>query len=510
MPFNTVFSWFIKKRVHQIDLFRKFPCEVQQEWFEKLLENGRLTAFGRDHGLHMVRTMEDFKKAVPVRTYEEFKPYIDRLRDGEQEVLWPGKVKWFAKSSGTTADRSKYIPVTKEALEDCHYACGKDLLALYCYAYPEARLYSGKHLVMGGSSKISELGGDAYTGDLSAIIIQNLPLWVELKRTPTRDIALMDNWEEKIEKLATSTIHEDVSIVAGVPSWTLVLFKRILEMTGKDNIRDVWPNLELFMHGGVSFKPYRAQFEELVRGPGMHYMETYNASEGFFGLQDRLDADDMLLMLDYGIFYEFMPLEELGKAHPHTLQLNEVEINTNYALVISTNGGLWRYLVGDTIRFTSRDPYRIQVSGRTKLFINAFGEELIIDNAEEAMGAACSATGALVTDYTAGPVYMDTDKEGSHEWLIEFEQAPADRAQFVLVLDDKLKELNSDYEAKRTANLSLGAPIIHEVPSGTFYAWLKSKGKLGGQHKVPRLSNSRTFLEEIKALVDEGALLQIQ
>jgi hypothetical protein len=508
MPFNTVFSWFIKKRVHQIDLFRKFPVEVQQEWFENLLENGRLTSFGKEHGFDKIRTVADFKKAVPVRTYEEFKPYIDRLRDGENEVLWPGKVKWFAKSSGTTGDRSKYIPVTKEALEDCHYACGKDLLALYCSQYPEARLYSGKHLVLGGSSKISEIGDDCYTGDLSAIIIQNLPLWVELKRTPARDIALMDNWEEKIERLAQSTIHEDVSILAGVPSWTLVLLKRILEITGKTNIRDVWPNLELFMHGGVSFKPYRAQFEALIQGPGMHYFETYNASEGFFGIQDRLEADDMLLMLDYGIYYEFMPMEELGQEFPKTLELREIELDTNYALIISTNGGLWRYLVGDTIRFTSRNPYRIQVSGRTKLFINAFGEELIIENAEDAMQAACDLTGALVTDYTAGPVYMNANKGGSHEWLIEFEKPPADLVQFTEALDNKLKELNSDYEAKRTANLSLGDPLVQELPSGTFYAWMKSRGKLGGQHKVPRLSNSRDYLDEIKTMVDNGGLVE--
>lgn len=488
----------MKKRVHQIELFKKYPLEVQQEWFLRLLEEGRETAFGRDHDFDSIESLDQFKEKVPVRNYDQLKPYIDRLWKGEQGVLWPSKVKWFAKSSGTTSAKSKFIPVTKEALEECHYKGGKDLLAMYYENNEDAKLYNGKHLVMGGSSKLLEHNEDCYTGDLSAIIIKNLPMWVELKRTPNRDIALMDNWEEKIEKMALATMDEDVVILAGVPSWTLVLLKRILEIKQVDNIHEVWPNLELFMHGGVSFKPYRAQFERILPKKGMHYVETYNASEGFFGIQDRLDGDDLLLMLDYGIFYEFMPMEEFGREHPKTLQLNEVEVDKNYALVISTNAGLWRYLVGDTVRFTSLDPFRIQVSGRTKLFINAFGEELIIDNAEEAMVRACESTNARVADYSACPIFMSDQETGGHEWLIEFEQAPADLKAFQSALDEALKDVNTDYAAKRAHDLNLRAPLIHPVPLGTFYDWLKSKGKVGGQHKVPRLFNDRLYVDEIK------------
>ena len=503
MPFNSVFNWFITKRIHQIDLFRKYPLEVQREWFERLLAEGVDTQIGRDHDFDSIRTPKDFAKALPIRDYDDFRPYIERLKEGEQGLLWPSVVKWFAKSSGTTSDKSKYIPVTKEALEECHYKGGKDLLAMYCDLNPDHRLYNGKHLVMGGSSKLHAFNEDCYTGDLSAIIIKNLPVWVELKRTPNREIALMDNWEEKIEMMAQATMDEDVAILAGVPSWTLVLLKRILEIKGTDSILDVWPNLELFMHGGVSFKPYRSQFERIIPNTGMNYIETYNASEGFFGIQDRLVADDMLLMLDYGIFYEFIPMEEFGKDNPETILLDEVEVGKNYALVITTNAGLWRYLVGDTIRFTSTKPYRIQVTGRTKLFINAFGEELIIDNAEEAMKRACQATQAVISDYMACPVFMSEGETGGHEWLIEFEKEPRNLDHFTQHLDNALKEVNTDYAAKRTNNLTLRMPLIRSMKRGTFYEWLKSKGKIGGQHKVPRLNNDRKHVEEVLALVDE-------
>ncbi|MFT5921035.1 MAG: hypothetical protein ACJAU0_000574 [Flavobacteriales bacterium] len=497
MPFNTLFSWVIKKRLHQIDLFRMYPMEVQMEWFERLIAEGRDSDFGSNHGFSSIRTIADFKEAVPIRDYDEFRPYIDRLRDGEQGVLWPSRVKWFAKSSGTTSDVSKYIPVTKEALEDCHYKGGKDLLAMYCQNVPDGKPYSGKCLVMGGSSNIDNIKEGAYTGDLSAIIIQNLPIWVELRRTPNKEIALLDNWEEKIERMAQVTMNEDISILTGVPSWSLVLFKRILELKGASNILEVWPNLELYMHGGVSFKPYRSQFEKLIPKTGMNYVESYNASEGFFAIQDTLNGDDLLLMLDYGIFYEFMPMSEFGNENPETVLLNEVELGPNYALIITTNAGLWRYLVGDTVRFTCLSPFRIQVTGRTRHFINAFGEELIIDNAEEAVKRACAATGAKVNDYTACPVYM-TDKEtGAHEWLFEFEEQPSKLSHFVSHLDTALKEVNSDYAAKRTSNLSLREPILHVAPSGTFYAWMLGRGKVGGQNKVPRLSNERKYMEEL-------------
>ncbi len=504
MPFNTVLSWFMKKRVHQIELFKKYPLEVQNEWFFRLIEEGRDTVFGREHQFESIESLEDFKRNVPIRNYDEFRPYIERLRAGEQGVLWPSRVKWYAKSSGTTSAKSKFIPVTLEALEDCHYKGGKDLLAMFYDNNADAKIYSGKTLVMGGSSTLHEEGDDCYTGDLSAIIVKNLPMWVELKRTPNREIALMDNWEEKIEKMARATMEEDVSIIVGVPSWTLVLLKRIMEIKKVDNILEVWPNLELFMHGGVSFKPYRSQFEQVIPKPNMHYIETYNASEGFFGIQDRLLADDLLLMLDYGIFYEFLPLEEVGKENPKTYQLNEVEEGRNYAIVISTNAGLWRYLVGDTIRFTSTFPFRVQVSGRTKLFINAFGEELIIDNAETAMQQACQATGARVADYTACPVYMSGTETGGHEWLIEFESEPNNLDTFIEHLDVALKEVNTDYAAKRSFDLSLRRPIVRVMPSGTFYDWLKAKGKIGGQHKVPRLSNDRSYVEDILSFVAES------
>jgi hypothetical protein len=497
MALNSFFSWVIKKRIHQIELFMKYPVEVQNELFQKLVDEAALTRFGLEHRFSDIKSLKDFKNRVPIRNYEQFKPYIDMLREGEQNVVWPSKLKWFAKSSGTTDARSKFIPVSKEALEECHYKGGKDLLALYYSQKPNAKIYDGKSLVMGGSSKINSFNEEGYTGDLSAIIIRNLPIWVELKRTPSRDIALMDNWEEKIEAMAKATMDEDVSNIAGVPSWTLVLLKRILEIKGTDNIKDVWPNLELFMHGGVSFKPYKAQFEKIIRGGEMHYIDTYNASEGFFGIQDRLDADDLLLMLDYGIFYEFMPMSEYGSKNPRTVGLNEVEIGENYALIISTNGGLWRYLVGDTVRFTSKYPFRVQVSGRTKHYINAFGEELMVENSDFAITTAAQKTGALVLDYTAAPIYMGDDARGAHEWAIEFEQEPHCIDTFTQELDSALKSVNTDYEAKRSFDLNLKSPVVRVLPKGTFYSWLKQNGKLGGQHKVPRLSNERKLLEEV-------------
>ena len=507
MPFNTVFSWFIKKRVHQIDLFKKFPLEVQEELFQKMLGQGLNTSFGRDHSFFSIRTVKDYQKQVPIRNYEGLKGYIDRSLIGEEDVLWPGRVKWFAKSSGTTTSKSKLIPMTRESLEECHYKGGKDLLAMYCFNNHDSQIYAGKTLMMGGSSDLSSLNADTVTGDLSAIIIQNLPMWVNIKRTPNKGIALMDNWEEKIEKMAHTTIKEDVSVVTGVPSWTLVLFKRILEITGAKSIKEVWPNLELFMHGGVSFKPYRPQFDTMVNHSGLNYYETYNASEGFFGLQDRNNSEEMLLMLDYGIFYEFLPMSELTSEDRQTLMLSEVEMDVAYALVITTNAGLWRYLIGDTIKFTSLSPYRIKVVGRTKLFINAFGEEVIIDNAEEAVRRACVATNSIVNDYTVAPVFMTEQGTGAHEWVMEFERAPKNLSMFVELLDSGLKELNSDYEAKRSADLSLGKPIVNVVPCETFYQWLKSKGKLGGQHKVPRLCNDGKLMDELTEFISEQNLI---
>lgn len=497
MALNALVSFLTKKRLQQIELFKENPRMAQLEVFHYLLRAARYTEWGRKYDLGSITDPDIFKRRLPLQDYEDVKPWVDRLRKGEQNLLWPTDMKWFAKSSGTTGDRSKYIPVSREALEDCHYKGGKDLIAFHYQQYPESKLYQGMSLVVGGSSAIEQHRADAYTGDLSAIIIRNLPLWVEVRRTPVIETALLENWEVKIEQMARETMREDVRCIAGVPSWTLVLLRRILDLTGKRNILEVWPNLELFMHGGVSFRPYRAQFEALIPSPTMNYLESYNASEGSFAIQDQKGADDMLLMLDYGIFYEFMPLEELGKEAPRTLLLHEVENGQQYAVVISTNAGLWRYMPGDTVRFTSLKPHRVQVSGRTKCFINAFGEELIVENADRGMEAACKATGAVVSEYTAAPVYMGAEVRGGHEWVVEFAERPDDMARFVEVLDGTMRTLNSDYDAKRRGDMALRLPVVHSVGAGTFYEWMKSRGKLGGQNKVPRLSNDRAIIDSI-------------
>ncbi|MCB9165936.1 MAG: GH3 auxin-responsive promoter family protein [Flavobacteriales bacterium] len=496
MPVNALFSYLIKKRLQQIDLFRTNPHEAQYEVFLYLVRSARFTEWGRRYGFESVRDPDDFRERVPLQDYNDIRPYVQRLRSGEQNLLWPTDIKWFAKSSGTTQDRSKFIPVSREALEDCHYKGGKDLIALHYDMNPGSKLYQGMNMVVGGSSSLERFRADAYSGDLSAIIIRNLPIWVEIRRTPAKEVALMENWEEKIEQMARETMREDVRSIAGVPSWTLIILRRILEITGKPHINDVWPNLELFMHGGVSFRPYRALFRELIPNSGMNYLESYNASEGYFAIQDRADADDLLLMLDYGIFFEFMPMQEMSGPHPRTKLLHEVEPGVDYALVISTNAGLWRYVPGDTVRFTSTSPYRIQVSGRTRSFINAFGEELIVENAERAIEAAMDATGAAVSEYTAGPIYLD-DGAGGHEWLIEFEREPDELEQFIEELDISLRRMNSDYDAKRRGDLALSRPRVHALPRGTFHAWMKERGKLGGQHKVPRLMNDRSIIDQL-------------
>ncbi|MGD0712148.1 MAG: GH3 auxin-responsive promoter family protein [Bacteroidales bacterium] len=494
---NSVVSWLMKKRIHQIDLFLKYPYDVQNEWLKKLISLSKDTEWGRDYDYKSITSPEEFRQRVPVSDYETLKPYIIRLRQGEQNLLWFSDIKWFAKSSGTTNDKSKFIPVSAEALEECHFKGGKDMLSIYCNNNPGTVLFDGKGLAMGGSHQISDFNNESYYGDLSAIIIQNLPWWAEFLRTPNLAITLMDEWESKIEKMAEVTMSEDVTNISGVPSWTLLLLKCILEKTGKSNILEVWPNLELFTHGGVSFVPYREQFRKMIPSVKMNYIETYNASEGFFGIQDRNHADDMLLMLDYGIYYEFIPADQFDKENPETVLLDEVETGKNYALVITTNAGLWRYKIGDTITFTSLNPHRIKITGRTKNFINACGEELIIDNAEKAIAIACEKSNAEVKEYTVAPVYFSDTERAAHEWLIEFEKAPSDIQYFTEVLDNALKSINSDYEAKRYLNMVLRLPIIRIIPEGTFYNWMKAKGQLGGQHKVPRLANNRLYADEI-------------
>lgn len=498
---NSIFTWYMKKRIHQIELFIKYPLDVQEEWFHTLISSAENTEWGKLYDYKSILTISQFKERVPIQNYDTLKPYIERMLQGEQNILWPSEIKWFAKSSGTTSDRSKFIPVSEEALEECHFKGGKDMISIYCNNRPNTQMFTGKGLVLGGSHQINQLCDDIHYGDLSAVLIKNLPMWAEYYRTPDISIALMDNYEEKMDKMAEATIKENVTNISGVPTWTIVLAKKVLEMTGKNNLLEVWPNLELYFHGAVNFTPYREQFKELIPSDDMYYLETYNASEGFFGIQDEDHSEELLLMLDYGIFYEFLPLEQLEDENPKTLSLEQVELHKNYALIISTNAGLWRYLIGDTIQFTSLSPFRIKITGRTKHFINAFGEEVIIDNAENALTKACAITGAKVKDYTACPIYFKGEEAGGHEWIIEFEKQPNDFEQFVTVLDETLREVNSDYDAKRFKDMALRRPTVHNAPADTFYKWLKSRGKLGGQHKVPRLANDRQYVDEILAML---------
>ncbi|WP_395802589.1 GH3 auxin-responsive promoter family protein [Daejeonella sp.] len=494
---NSIFTWIMKKRMHQIELFIKYPYEVQDEWFQTLISTAKNTEWGKKYGYESILNQDQFKERVPLQNYDTLKPYIEKMLSGQHNVLWPSEIKWFAKSSGTTNDRSKFIPVSEESMEECHFKGGKDLLSMYCNNRPDTKIFTGKCLVLGGSHQINQLNADSSFGDLSAVLIKNLPFWAEFYRTPDMSITLMDNFEEKIEKMAQATIDVNVTNISGVPTWNIVLAKRILEITGKDNLLEVWPNLEFYFHGAVNFKPYREQFKKLIPSDDMYYLETYNASEGFFGIQDQSNSEEMLLMLDYGIYYEFLPMENIHQENPKTLRLDEVQLNKNYALIISTNAGLWRYMIGDTIKFTSLTPHRIQITGRTKHFINAFGEELIIDNAEKGLSKACQETGAIIRDYTACPIYFKGNNAGGHEWIIEFEKKPENLERFTDVMDQTLREVNSDYDAKRFKDMALSRPLVHLAPDGTFYEWMKSRGKLGGQHKVPRLANDRGYVEEI-------------
>jgi hypothetical protein len=498
---SPAISRLARLRYWHIEQWVQNPVESQREVLQDLVTHGQYTEFGRQYGFNELFNVRTFKQKVPIQEYDDIKPYIDRLMNGEENLLWNTPVYWFAKSSGTTSDRSKFIPITEESLEDCHFQAAKDVLTIYYNFYPDSDLLTGKGLVVGGSHQINQLNDDISYGDLSAVLLQNTPFWGQWLRTPELSIALLDEWETKIEKLAQSTIIENVTSLSGVPTWTLLLIKRILEITGKATLKEVWPNLELYMNGGVAFTPYKEQFRKLI-GADINYLEMYNASEGFFAAQDDPTQDGMLLFLKHGIFYEFMPVEEYGKENPQTIGLKEVETGKNYALVISTNGGLWRYLLGDTIQFTTLFPFRVKVSGRIKHYINAFGEEVIVDNADKAIAAACTATNAIVTDYTAAPVYFSDTGNGTHEWLIEFEKAPENLEVFTRELDAALQLINSDYEAKRYKSIALGMPIVHSLEKGLFGQWLKAKGKLGGQHKVPRLSNDRIYVEEILSMID--------
>ncbi len=497
---SPAISRLARLRYAQIDEWITNPLTAQREVLQELITHGQYTEFGRRHHFTEIFNIRSFKQHIPISEYNDVKPYVERLMNGEENLLWNTPVNWFAKSSGTTNERSKFIPITEESLQECHYQGAKDVLTAYYHFNPDSDLLTGKGLVIGGSHQVSQLNDDIFYGDLSAVLLQNTPFWGQWLRTPELSIALMDEWERKIEALAQSTITENVTSISGVPTWTLILIKYILSITGKQTLKEVWPNLELYLHGGVSFVPYKEQFNKLIGGD-IHYLDLYNASEGFFAAQTTPNDDGMTLFLQHGIFYEFMPMEEYGKEAPQTIGLNKVELNKNYALVISTNGGLWRYMPGDTVQFTSLYPFRIKVSGRTKHFMNAFGEEVIVENTDKAIAVACEKTGAVVNDYTAAPLYFSDNSNGAHEWLIAFEEKPASIQLFTYELDCALKALNSDYEAKRHKDIALRMPVVHSLPKNSFHLWLKQKGKLGGQHKIPRLSNDRKYVDEILGML---------
>ncbi|MCQ2223432.1 MAG: GH3 auxin-responsive promoter family protein [Bacteroidaceae bacterium] len=489
-----------KSRQKSLDRYATEAEGLQMETLRKLLLQARNTEWGIMHGYHGISSYEEFATSSPVNTYEELKGFIDRMRQGESDLLWPGRVKWYAKSSGTTNDKSKFIPVSAQGLKDTHYAGGTDAVVWYLRNNPKSRILDGRGLILGGSHAPNYNQKDSLVGDLSAILIENINPLVNLLRVPKKETALLSDFEVKRDRIAREAMNMDVTNLSGVPSWMLSVLNRVMELSGKEHLEEVWPNLEVFFHGGVAFTPYRDQYKRLITSPKMHYMETYNASEGFFGLQDDPSDPAMSLMIDYGVFYEFIPLDELESENPTVLPLWGVEKGKNYAMVISTSSGLWRYLIGDTVKFTSTNPYKFIITGRTKFFINAFGEELIVDNAENGLKRACQETGAEVLEYTAAPVFMDDKGKCRHQWLIEFSRAPQDLQQFARILDESLQQINSDYEAKRYKDITLQPLEIVVARQGLFDDWLKSKGKLGGQHKIPRLSNQRQFIEEMLEL----------
>ncbi len=496
---NSIASWFLKKRFHQIELFLKYPNEVQNELLLSLIDIAKDTEIGRQYDFKSIKNYKAFSEHIPVKNYEGWHEVIERSRKGEANIFWPTPIKWFAKSSGTTNAKSKFIPVSMESLEDCHYAAGKDLLCMYLNNNESSQLFTGKSLRLGGSKELYEENGTVF-GDLSAILIDNMPLWAEFSSTPSSKVSLMSDWEYKMQAIVDETINENVTSLTGVPSWMLVLLNSVLETTGKQSLLEVWPNLEVYFHGGVSFTPYVDQYKKILPKSDFKYYEIYNASEGFFAIQDQNNSSELLLMLDYGIFYEFMPMDAYGTSEEKIMPLSEVRLNQNYAVVITTNAGLWRYRIGDTVRFTSINPYRIKVSGRTKHHINVFGEELIIENAEDALKKVCKRTKSEIVDYTAAPIFMEGKEKGAHEWLIEFKTPPKDINYFNELFDNALKALNSDYEAKRYNNITLNKPKIHIARTRLFYDWLKHNDKLGGQHKVPRLSNTRDYMDDLLSL----------
>lgn len=484
--------------------FGERPFEEQERQLRRLLERGAATCIGRDYSFGGFAGYEDFRRAVPVSDYEGLSPYIDRARRGERDVLWPGRTEWFARSSGTTSSRSKYIPVTAQGLRDSHMRGPRDLAAVFSGLYPRSEVFSGKLLTLGGSHCIEREGETARTGDLSSILIEHTPRIGRGMRVPGKRAALTADFDRKVELICREAAGEDVRSFAGVPSWNLVLMNRILEYTGKSNLLEVWPRLELFTHGGMSFKPYREIYRRLIPSPQMKYIETYNASEGFFAIGDRPERDDMLLMLDYGIFYEFLPVDDLSRPE-RAVPLEGVAEGVNYAMIITTSCGLWRYMIGDTVEFTSLAPHRIRITGRTRHYMNAFGEEIVVENAESAVSEACRRTRAVVREFTAAPVYMEARSKGRHQWVVEFEAEPDEPQRFARELDRALQEVNSDYAAKRFRDTTLYGPLLTVVPRGTFLEWMRRRDKVGGQNKVPRVYNARDYVEELAAVGAELA-----
>lgn len=496
---NNIAAWLMKKRVHQIELFMKYPYDVQGEWLEKLLHTSCETEWGIKYGYSHIKNHEQFRNQVPLQTYETLLPYIDRIRGGEQGLLWPEEIKWFAKSAGTTGKGRKLIPISPSSLDGCHYNGGRDMVAIHCNNYPETKLFTGKNLALGGTQQKEYFRNyESWIGDVSAIVISNLPLWAEYFRAPDVEIALIKDWEEKLDKLARATMNENVTSVAGVPCWMLMLFKRILEYRNETDISAIWPNLEVYFHGGMNFSPYKKQFREIFQGLNVSHLQLYNATEGFFGIQFDKESDEMLLMLDYGIYYEFIPFDETDSSHPKTIHLSEVELFNSYEMVISTTAGLWRYRLGDVITFTSKVPYKFFISGRTKQCINTFGEKLMVQHAEESISICADTFNCSIVDFTAGANFH----EKKHEWYIEIEKEGVDPEAFSIELDACLKEINLDYKLKRENNLILAKPSVCFVPKGSFYSWQKSKGKLGGQHKVIRLSNSLETITDLKQFLN--------
>lgn len=496
---NSIATWVLKQRIHQMELFLKHPNEVQEELLMSVIRAAENTVVGKKYDFFSIKSYATFSDRIPISSYEDLEPLIERTRKGEQQIFWNTPIKWFAKSSGTTNAKSKFIPVSSEALEDCHYKGSKDLLCLYLNNNENSELFIGKSLRLGGSSQIYE-NNNTFFGDLSAILIENMPIWAEYSSTPSNKISLMSEWETKIPAIINEAKNENVTSFAGVPSWMLVLMNKVLEESGKKSLFEIWPNLEVYFHGGVSFDPYRAQYQKILPNDSFKYYEIYNASEGFFAIQDLNNSNDLLLMLDYGIFYEFIPMDVFGTTNQVAIRLSDVVLHKNYAIVISTNAGLWRYLLGDTVRFTSLHPYRIRVTGRTKHHINVFGEELMVENTDNAIAKACQLTNSEVVDYTVAPIFMKDKEIGAHEWMIEFKKNPKDSVAFSQILDEALQGLNSDYEAKRKNNMTLNPIVLHLARPNLFYDWLKEKNKLGGQNKIPRLSNERDYLEELMRL----------